>query len=129
MPIIESKYSGASDAIARAGASQRQWCEALEGLAGHWLDEHWSGRDRSGRDPVRLRRDASAETPVLVAACQRLWSILDWSQGDMSRPHWLALSATIMGRSDARFTLPGGIGVHPIDGVVELRPGEDSRRG
>lgn len=123
MPLIESQYAGASDAIARAGQSQRQWCEVLERLAGQWLDEHWSGRD-----PVRLRRDASSETPVLVAACQRLWSILEWSQADMSRPHWLALTAAIEGKSDVRFTLPGGIGVLPLDGVVELRPGEGAGR-
>jgi tRNA(Ile)-lysidine synthase len=124
MPLIQSRYAGASDAIARAGQTQRQWCEALERLAGHWLDGHWIGRD-----PVRLRRDGSSETPVLVAACQRLWSILQWPQGDMSHSHWLALTAAIEGKSDVRFTLPGGIGVLPHDGVVELRPGEGAGRG
>ena len=124
MPLIESQYAGAGHAIARAGQTQRQWCEAFERIADHWLDEHWTGRD-----PVRLRRDKSSETPVLVAACQRLWSILQWPQADMSHPHWLALTAAIEGESNVRFTLPGGIGVHPLDNVVELLPSERAARG
>lgn len=119
IPLIQSQYPQATEAICRASEAQNGWCEWMERLANDWLQTHCLQQD-----PVRLRRDADTDEAVIIAGCQRLWSQLEWPRGAMSRPHWLRITTTIRDRSEAAYSLPGQVFVEPQGAVIQLsRPG------
>ena len=115
IPLIESEYPTAVDAIGRAIDGQRQWRSVIDCLAQTWLSTH-----RQGDNPLTLRRDRSAELPIVVAAAQILWTELGWPRGEMTREHWLRIATTVAGQTQERYTLPGRIDVIAKDEDVRI---------
>jgi tRNA(Ile)-lysidine synthase len=115
IPLIESEYPSAVDAIGRAIDGQRGWRTVIDRLARDWLAAH-----RRCDQPLTLRRDSSAELPIVVAATQILWTELGWSRGEMTREHWLRLVQTIQGQTQERYALPAQIEVITRGDEVEL---------
>ncbi len=107
IPVIESRYPQASEAIGRAIKGQRQWRRVIDRLAVQWLDEH-----QVSLDPITLRRGRGTGDPaIVVAAIQLLWTQSDWPRGGMTQTHWLRVAQTLSSDSPQRYALPGGIEV------------------
>jgi tRNA(Ile)-lysidine synthase len=115
IPLIESEYPSGVDAISRAIDGQRGWRTVIDRLARDWLATH-----RRDDQRLTLRRDPSAELPIVVAATQILWTELGWSRGEMTREHWLRLAKTIQGQAQERYTLPAHIDVITRGDEVEI---------
>ena len=115
IPLIESEYPQAVDAIGRAVDGQREWRALIDRFARDWLATH-----HRGDDPLRLRRDPSVELPIMVAAAQILWTDLGWPRGQMTRDHWLRVAATVQGQASERYTLPGSVDVVARSEEVEF---------
>lgn len=116
IPLIQSEYPSAVDAIGRAIDGQRDWRAMIDQLALEWLSTH-----RQCDDPLALRRDPTAELSIVIAAVQALWTERGWSRGEMTREHWLRIATTIQSQSLERYTLPGQIDVDALREDVELR--------
>ena len=106
IPVIESRYPHASEAIGRAVAGQRQWRQIIDRLAAQWLDEHLVCLQ-----PMTLRRDRDAEPAIVIAAIQMLWTQADWPRGKMTQSHWLQVAQTLSSTPPQRYALPAGIEV------------------
>ncbi|MGI9474900.1 MAG: tRNA lysidine(34) synthetase TilS [Rubripirellula sp.] len=116
LPLIESEYPNAADAIGRTIGAQRQWRGIIDQLASRWLESQCSARD-----PLTIRRDPTADAAVVVAATQILWSEQGWPRGDMGQEQWNRLSETLRSESLHRYTLPGDIDVDASGAAVVLR--------
>jgi tRNA(Ile)-lysidine synthase len=116
LPVIESRYPQASEAIGRAIEGQRQWRRVIDRLASQWLDEH-----QVSPDPIRLRRNRGADPAIVIAAVQMLWAQSDWPRGGMTQSHWLRLARTLSSDSPQRYALPGGIEVIAEPDQVTIR--------
>ncbi len=115
IPLIESEYPAAVDAINRAVEGQRGWRAVIDRLAKEWLAEH-----RKSSDPATLLRDRQTDQAILIAAAQALWAELDWPRREMTREHWLQLAATIQAGVRERYSLPGQIDVVADGETVSL---------
>jgi tRNA(Ile)-lysidine synthase len=106
LPVIESRYPQASEAIGRAIEGQRQWRRVIDRLAVQWLDEH-----QVSFVPITLRRNRDADPAIVIAAIQMLWTESAWPRGEMTQSHWLRVAKTLSSDSPQRYALPGGIEV------------------
>jgi tRNA(Ile)-lysidine synthase len=120
IPLIESQYPAASQAVARAVEGQRQWSATIDRLAEAWL-QRATLNDR----PLVLRRLGPAEFPaapyvsfghlerraIVTEAMRQCWLRRDWPLGSMGQPQWTQLCDALCGDSDASMTLPGAVQV------------------
>ncbi len=106
IPLIESEYPSAVDAITRAVEGQRGWRAVIDRLANEWLAKH-----RRSIDPPTLVRDLQADQAIVIAAAQMLWAELEWPRREMTREHWLRLATTIQSEAEERYTLPAQVDV------------------
>lgn len=116
LPVIESRYPQASEAIGRAIEGQRQWRRVIDRLALEWLDEH-----QLSRDPITLRRHRGSDDAIVVAAIQMLWAQSDWPRGEMTQSHWLRVAQSLRSDSPQRYALPAGIEVIAEGDQVTIR--------
>ena len=119
IPLIQSEYPDAVNAIGRTITSQRQWRTLVDDLASQWIDHH-----RLAWTPVTLRRDNTADASVIIAAAQRMWTEKNWSRGDMGQEHWTRLVKTIQSEQRERYTLPGRIDVNASGSRVIVQPAD-----
>lgn len=117
IPLIESEYPLAIDAMARTVESQRGWRAVIERWAQQWLETHASATSGG----VRLVRDDPPEPALLIAALQAVWRQQGWPRQDMSGRHWQRLSRTMHSCGDQRYTLPGAVDVIAHGAEVTLR--------
>lgn len=121
IPMIESQFPKATEAICRAGQTQASWCDWMDREADRWLDDC-----RESDTPLRLIRGVSWPQPVVIAGLQRLWSEHGWPRGSMTQSHWLRLAEALGdGEANRRYDLPGGIQVDVGERVVILLPPRD----
>lgn len=116
LPIIESRYPNAVEAIGRSMDGQRQWRKIIDPLAEAWLDEH-----QVQTCPVMLQRDQETDPAIVVAALQKLWNRCGWPRGDMTQRHWTQLARTLSHHQTTRYALPAGIDVQAQENLVTLR--------
>ncbi len=130
IPLIQSEYPHAVDAIGRAVDGQRGWRDVIDRLAREWIASHQLGH-QLGDTPLLLRRDQETETAILVAAMQALWTQFGWSRGEMTREHYLRLAITLQSEHHERYTLPGDLDVIARGERVEIGPNESksAKRG
>lgn len=107
IPLMESEYPQAVEAIVRAIDGQRQWRQIMDRLAASWLETH----QIPSIGVQTLRRDPSLEPALAIAAAQQLWKRLDWPRGAMTQTHWLRLAEILASAEPARLTLPAGVEV------------------
>ena len=117
MPLIESRYPRAREAMVRTIDTLADWRRIVEQLAVDWLDQH-AAYDGTG---ATIRCDADVEPAIVVAAMQLLWSGRGWPRGAMSSRHWKRLAETVRIGEGPRYDLPGGISVAATGRTVELR--------
>jgi tRNA(Ile)-lysidine synthase len=115
IPLIESEYPSAVDAITRAVEGQRGWRVVIDRLANQWL-----AMQRRSSDPPTLVREQETDQAIVIAAVQILWAELDWPRREMTREHWLRLATTIQVETEERYTLPGQIDVVAKAETVEI---------
>lgn len=115
IPLIESEYPNAVDAITRAVEAQRGWRVLIDRLAQQWLTEH-----RLSNDPPTLRRNPHTDQAVVIAAAQMLWAENDWPRQEMTRQQWLRLATTIQSDESQRYCLPGQVDVVADVETVEI---------
>ena len=115
IPLIESEYPQATDAMARAIEIQGDWRESIDRLATKWLDDN-----RLQENPPTLAADSVAETAIVVAALQRLWDQHRWPRREMTMTHWKRLAGTIQNGSPDRYSVPGNVEVIVADGRISL---------
>jgi tRNA(Ile)-lysidine synthase len=132
IPLIQSQYPQAVPAIGRAIAGQQQWRRTIESLAVQWLAEHQlppggpmpaqpsssqtaaaqaTAPQRAVGNSVALRRDATIEPAIVIAALQGVWEQQNWPRRAMARTHWTRLAATVRGSDCERYSLPAAIDV------------------
>ncbi|GAB5515770.1 MAG: tRNA lysidine(34) synthetase TilS [Rhodopirellula baltica] len=115
LPLIESRYSNAVEAIHRAGMLQHEMNEMVRRLAERWLEaftdfsgDRWTihtERLSKSANPEKRMDDTNTacnwmiERPVIVAASQLAWDRLGWSRGSMTMQHWQRLSGLINDQS------------------------------
>ncbi|WP_231845683.1 tRNA lysidine(34) synthetase TilS [Rhodopirellula baltica] len=115
LPLIESRYPNAVEAIHRAGTLQHEMNEMVRRLAERWLEaftdfsgDRWTihtERLSKSATPEKRMDDTNAacswmiERPVIVAASQLAWDRLGWSRGSMTMQHWQRLTGLINDQS------------------------------
>lgn len=134
LPLIESRYPRAVEAIGRAIDGQQQWRRVIDRLAANWLEQN-----QLADQPVTLRRDESLEAAVAVAAAQRLWHQQGWPRRSMNQSHWTRLAETLGSQpvdrttgnhqSQERFSLPFGVDVIVQHDRVTLKREKPSQSG
>jgi tRNA(Ile)-lysidine synthase len=117
IPLIESQYPEAVDAIGRAVGGQRMWRETIDRQASLWLAEHLV----SGPE-IALRRDPNSDSAILIAALQRLWDQQNWPRREMARPQWTRLATTVQGSESERYSLPSAIEVLAENDLLKIYP-------
>ena len=101
IPLIDSEYPHAVEAIGRAIDGQRDW-RSLS-IAGPRVDRTQSAGDGTAGAPSRpTDRATDYRRRDTVPVGQ-----LDWPRGEMTREHWLRLATTIQSQESERYTLPG----------------------
>ncbi|TWT53898.1 tRNA(Ile)-lysidine synthase [Rubripirellula amarantea] len=106
LPLIQTRYPGAVDAVSRAIAGQRQWRSTMEQLA-----QDWSHERQISDDPAVFHRDFGDDQGTVILAMQHLWRSSGWPRGGMSGQHWSRLADCFISAKDERFSLPGEIDV------------------
>lgn len=115
LPLIESRYPNAVEAIHRAGMLQHEMNEMVRRLAERWLEaftdfscDRWTihtERLSKSANPEKRMDDTNTacswmiERPVIVAASQLAWDRLGWSRGSMTMQHWQRLTGLINDQS------------------------------
>ncbi len=112
LPLVESRYSGATARIAATANAQRDWLESIERQAADWL----ASKRLSGDGSLILQGEVfqqgdAADMCIVIDALRQLWRANAWPRGSMSALHWHRLAATIAGTQTERYTLPGEIDV------------------
>jgi len=121
LPLIETRYPHAVDAINRAIDGQREWRNLIDQLAQQWLDEHRAiTPPRPDTHWISLSRNDRTDRVVVVAAMQKLWAEAGWPRGEMSRQHWCRLADTIGSTTRERYFLPGEVDVNATEPVILL---------
>ncbi|TWU59817.1 tRNA(Ile)-lysidine synthase [Rubripirellula tenax] len=128
IPMIETRYPDASEAIGRATAAQRDWRSFIESAAQDWVERQSPGGEGAGGkraggqgvggEQVAVNRDFRTEPAVVIAGLQLIWDARGWPRGEMTRDHWRRLADTVAGGSDERYTLPGKIDVRPVGDCI-----------
>lgn len=119
IPMIESQYPHAVNAVGRAIEGQWRWRETIDQQAEAWLSEHLI----SATDAM-LSRDSNSDMTIVVAALQLLWDQKGWPRQEMSRPQWTRLATTILGRDPERYSLPSAIDVSAGKEYVRITESE-----
>jgi len=104
IPMMESEFPNARPAMQRAIELQRSWRNQIDSEASAWLAENLADGAM-----IRVRKDASAPTPILIAAMQQLWANNHWPRQAMNQGHWRRLAEMIQGKLEKPCTLPAGI--------------------
>ncbi|MFK8114261.1 MAG: tRNA lysidine(34) synthetase TilS [Rubripirellula sp.] len=117
IPLIESEFPQATQAIGRAIEGQSDWRRLIERWARNWLDGHVVSRE-----VVEITPDSQADSVVLVAAAQLLWDQQGWPRGEMTREHWMRLAGALQSGETQRFSLPGKVDVRAGTTVQIRRP-------
>tara|TARA_R110002049_G_scaffold47902_1_gene138467 strand:- start:192412 stop:193503 length:1092 start_codon:yes stop_codon:yes gene_type:complete len=140
IPLMESQYPECVGAMGRTIELQHELRSSLWRLSSQWLAEHRIGETRASEQPaseqwasetraseqrvdadvVKLSRDASAETSIVVAALQQLWDQQTWPRREMTMTHWQRVARTIRSSREERYTAPGGIDVVANSRIVSL---------
>ncbi|WP_146536680.1 tRNA lysidine(34) synthetase TilS [Rubripirellula reticaptiva] len=110
IPLIESRYADATEAIGRAAMAQRDWRDLIDSAGADWVQAQAVADGK-----VLVWRDSETPSAVVIAGLQTIWDRLGWPRGEMTRDHWLRLAATIADQdpstNEQRYTLPGKIDV------------------
>lgn len=106
IPMIQTQYPEAVDAIGRAVEGQRMWRETIDHQASRWLSAHLV--QSAG---IEIQRDSNTEPAIVVAALQQLWDQQSWPRREMARPHWIRLADSVRGSGPQRYSLPSAIDV------------------
>lgn len=104
IPMMESEFPNARPAMQRAIELQRSWRNQIDSEASAWLAENLADDAM-----IQVRKDASAPTPILIAAMQQLWANNHWPRQAMNQGHWRRLAEMIQGKLEKPCTLPAGI--------------------
>lgn len=120
IPLIESQYPEAVDAMGRLILGQRDWRSTIDGQAERWLSEHLVAAAN-----VMLTKDPQGDTTIIIAALQQLWDKQNWPRQEMGRPQWSRLAATIQDASTQgpqceRYSLPSAIDVSADEDHVTI---------
>ena len=115
LPLIQTRYPDAADAIARAIDGQRRWRTTIAGLA-----EAWTEQQCICHSPATFRR-GDDDPSVIVAALQELWRRKNWPRQAMTADHWSRLAECLIGTTDERFSLPGNLDVIASGNRVSIR--------
>ncbi len=132
LPLVETRFPQAKEAIARFATMQREMAESIErqadGLIGNGIQFVRLVRDLQNRDAIEvtsLRIDARnvRDLPweIVQTALRRCWTELAWSLGAMSHEHWCSIREAIQQDGAKTFTLPGNLQVQWIDDFLEIR--------
>jgi tRNA(Ile)-lysidine synthase len=121
IPLIETEYPQAADAIQRLSEAQSDWRAVIEKLANQWLDAHLEGQN-----PIEITSAVQTNSAILVAATQLLWDRLGWPRGLMGREHWLRLASTLQSGQSQPYTLPGNLQVVASAGRIRLTRHSDA---
>lgn len=116
IPLIETKFPDASEAVSRAAESQAELVETLGSLASIWMetfvsDHPVSIRRRTSRGEL-LRGHPLSRPPVVIAALQAIWNQNHWPLSAMTQTHWLRIVSVVENvdvRLPDQFQLPGNI--------------------
>ncbi|MCA9136643.1 MAG: tRNA lysidine(34) synthetase TilS [Planctomycetales bacterium] len=118
IPLIQTQYPDAVDAIGRAIDGQRQWQRALQPSVDRWLEAI-----QITDDPLVLRRldgiqsfgealrggRESCDQAISTEALRQCWHRLGWPLRAMGQSHWQRLFALLCGDGPDAITLPGAI--------------------
>ena len=116
LPTIRERFPRADEAILRAIDNQSQIREQIHSDAKAWIDRCAT---RNG-DQFVLQR-GSIELATLSAVVRLLWDQIKWPRQSMTTKHLRRLHATITGRSDGAFTLPGDVQCQVIQQRITLK--------
>ncbi|WP_442506282.1 tRNA lysidine(34) synthetase TilS [Novipirellula sp. SH528] len=116
IPLIQSKYPGANEAIFRAAATQRDWVQTIESMADDWRTQHVHVGDT-----VVIQCDIETDATVIITAMQQLWSTQQWPMRSMSHSHWQLVYQYIADTQSGVCILPGAIRMESTDGCVVLQ--------
>ena len=112
LPLIQTRFPNADDAIVRAVEGWRQSWEVVDVLAQQWIEQHEFFR--AGEiDSAMFRQASDTQPAVVIRAMQLYWDRRGWARGRMSQAHWNSLQHAMTGQPPYRFQLPG-----PVDVVV-----------
>jgi len=115
IPLIESQYPEAVNALSRAIDGQRDWRSTIDSQASRWLSEHLVASAK-----VKLSKDSQTDSTIIIAALQQLWDQQNWSRQEMARPQWLRLATTIQVQKCERYSLPSAIDVSGDENHVTI---------
>ncbi|WP_160168426.1 tRNA lysidine(34) synthetase TilS [Novipirellula maiorica] len=118
IPLIQSKYPDATEAISRAAVTQRDWVRSIESMAEDWRTQHVDVGDA-----VVIHCDVETDAPVIITAMQQLWSIQAWPMQSMSQTHWQRIYQFVSATQTGVCMLPGAIRMESADGCVVLKCG------
>ncbi|TWT55943.1 tRNA lysidine(34) synthetase TilS [Allorhodopirellula solitaria] len=116
LPLIETRFPHAGEALQRAADNQNQLSEMLGRLAQQWLAAfvelpsasrptslkiHRPGssrplRSRPEQHPWPHGEDLACEPAIVIAACQSAFDAAGWPRGEMNREHWSRLGSAIV---------------------------------
>ncbi|MGB7326989.1 MAG: tRNA lysidine(34) synthetase TilS [Rubripirellula sp.] len=115
IPLIESRYPDAAEAIGRAAMGQRDWRDLVDSAGADWSQSQTLA---AAGGEIQVRRDSKTPAAIVIAGLQAIWDQMGWPRGEMTRDHWLRLAATIAGQDpgsgEQRYTLPGKIDVQAL---------------
>ncbi|GAA5506039.1 tRNA lysidine(34) synthetase TilS [Novipirellula caenicola] len=116
IPLIQSQYPDASEAISRAAATQRDWVQTIESMADDWRMQHVHVGDT-----VVIDRDRETDPSVIIRAMQQLWSTQGWPMQGMSHSHWQRIFQYVSETQAGVCMLPGAIRMESTDECVVLQ--------
>ena len=117
LPLVESRYPGATGRVAVAGVLQRQWRDVIERMATEWLSQHELA---TTPDRITLRRDTEAEATVVIEAAQQVWRRMLWPRVAMTTEHWQRIAGAIITLAPASLSLPGSVQLEASGVQVEF---------
>ena len=124
IPLMESEYPNAMEAMGRAVSLQKQWREFMESKANDWLEDHVINHA-----PLTFKRPASeSDDAVITLALQMSWTQCGWPTHEMNEQHWRRLTKSCRETSDSRYSLPGDLDVHATYQAVTIRRSDRERK-
>ena len=116
VPTMETQFPHVVDAIRRAIGIQKSWRECIDRLADAWLENHLHRQPQ-----LAIQKDLEAESPIVIAAMQQLWSQSNWPRQSMNQGHWEILAEMIRGKRDSPCTLPSGIQISATTNQIHIQ--------
>jgi tRNA(Ile)-lysidine synthase len=121
IPLIQSRFPDAVDAIGRAIEGQADWRMTIESSANIWIQQNVS------QSPLTIKRNSAHDVSIAIYALQMIWQQLDWSRTAMGQTHWQRLAKTIREHHPERYSLPGDIDVVASELSVVVQRSQRSR--